>query len=85
MIWQVEWTVPASKDMRSLDGQAAGRIRAGVLRLADTGQGDVLKLQGHSQEWWLRVGDYRVRFAFDRQAQVIRVLRVRHRRESYRG
>jgi len=32
----------------------------------------------------LRVGDYRVLYEVDDAAQVIAVLRVRHRREAYR-
>lgn len=60
------------------------RILAALERLAETGRGDVVKIQGRDPEWRLRVGDYRVRPTFEFQTQTIRVLRVRHRREAYR-
>jgi len=36
------------------------RIFAALLRFAETGDGDIKKLQGESNELRLRVGDYRV-------------------------
>ena len=60
------------------------RVLAALERLAETGRGDVVKMQGHDREWRLRVGDYRVRLTFEFQSQTIQVLRVRHRREAYR-
>ncbi len=38
------------------------RIFTALHRFAETGEGDVKKLQGESGELRLRVGDYRVRF-----------------------
>ncbi len=85
MTWGVEWTGPAARDMSRLDRDIARRVRQIVLRLADAGQGDVVKLRGYEGEWRLRVGDWRVRFTFERETHTIRVLRVLHRREAYRG
>jgi len=45
--------------------------------------GDVVKLSG-SEEWRLRVGDWRVRFERDPSARVIYVLRVLPRGRAYR-
>ncbi len=84
MSWEVEWTAPASRDMRGLERNTARRVRQAVLRVAETGHGDVVKMRGRDQEWRLRVGDYRVRLTFEFPSQTIRVLRVRHRREAYR-
>ena len=42
----------------------ATRILDALARLADTGQGDVTRLQGVSDEWRLHVGDWRVRFRY---------------------
>jgi mRNA-degrading endonuclease RelE of RelBE toxin-antitoxin system len=54
-----------------------------VERFADTGAGNVKRLQGiDPPEYRLRVGDYRVRF--HREVETIRILRVRNRREAYR-
>lgn len=85
MSWELIWTRPALQDMRRLDHQTAERIRRGVLRLSEADEGDVRRLQGKTPaEWALRVGDWRVRFAYDFQARTIRVLRVLPRGRAYR-
>jgi mRNA-degrading endonuclease RelE of RelBE toxin-antitoxin system len=61
----------------------ARRITRALERFAETGFGNVKRLQGITPpEFRLRVGDYRVRF--HRQLDTVRVLLVRHRREAYR-
>ncbi len=59
--------------MLSLDKGIARRIKLSTERFAETGAGNVKRLQGiDPPEFRLRVGDYRV------------PLRVRNRREAYR-
>lgn len=65
MSWTVVLTASAQRDLRRLDPPVATRILDALARLADTGQGDVTRLQGVSDEWRLRVGDWRVRFRYD--------------------
>jgi mRNA-degrading endonuclease RelE of RelBE toxin-antitoxin system len=80
---EVEWTETALDDMGALDKGIARRVKQAVERFADTGAGNVKRLQGiDPPEYRLRVGDYRVRF--HPESEVIRVLRVRNRREAYR-
>jgi mRNA-degrading endonuclease RelE of RelBE toxin-antitoxin system len=55
----LEWTPTAERDLRRLNPQVRERIRQAVYRLADTGHGDVVKVQGVVREWRLRVGDWR--------------------------
>ena len=55
----------------------------GIL-LADTGQGDVTRLQGSSDEWRLRVGDWRGRFRDDHPTRTLEVLRILPRGQAYR-
>ncbi len=67
---------------RSRSGHAR-RTKQSVERLAETGAGNVKRLQGiDPPEFRLRVGDYRVRFHTD--GATVTVLRVRNRREAYR-
>ena len=69
--------------MAALDKGIARRIKESVERFAATGAGNVKKLQGvEPAEFRLRAGDYRVRFYTS--AEVVRILRVRNRREAYR-
>ncbi len=42
------------------------------------------KLAGGKNDWRVRVGDYRVVYEIADQIRVVRVNRVRHRREVYR-
>lgn len=42
------------------------------------------KLTGRENEWRLRVGAYRVLYEVDDGAKIVRVFRIRHRREVYR-
>jgi mRNA interferase RelE/StbE len=80
---QIEWTEASLKDMAALDKKIARRVQQAVERFAEIGAGSVKKLQDiDPPEYRLRAGDYRVRFELD--GQIIRVLRVRNRREAYR-
>jgi len=80
---EIEWTETALDDMAALDKGFARRIKQAVERFANTGAGNVKRLQAlDPPEYRLRVGDYRVRFHQDDDA--IRILRVRNRREAYR-
>ena len=80
---EIEWTEAALEHMAALDKGVARRVKQAVERFADSGAGNVKKLQGiQPAEYRLRVGDYRVRFNLE--GDTIRVLRVRNRREAYR-
>jgi len=79
---QIEWTEASLKDIAALDKKIARRVKQAVERFAETGAGSVKKLQDIDPEYRLRAGDYRARFELD--GDIIRVLRVRNRREAYR-
>jgi mRNA interferase RelE/StbE len=79
---RIVFSAPARADIRRLDRDTAMRILSALHRLADTGQGDVKRLKGSSEELRLRVGNYRVRFQ-DLGDSIV-VLAVKHRREAYR-
>jgi mRNA interferase RelE/StbE len=42
------------------------------------------KLSGSKHDWRIRVGDYRVVYEIADEIRIVRVNRVRHRREVYR-
>ena len=80
---EIEWTEPALKDLAALDKPIARRIKQAVERFAQTGAGDVKRLQGiRPPEFRLRSGDWRVRFQL--QSNTIQILRVRNRKEASR-
>ena len=42
------------------------------------------KISGSKSDWRIRIGKYRVIYEIDDTASMVRVMRVRHRREAYR-
>jgi mRNA interferase RelE/StbE len=82
--WAVVLTASAQRDLRRLDRPVATRILDALARLADTGQGDVTRLQGVADEWRLRVGDWRVRFRHDYPTRTLAVLRILSRGQASR-
>lgn len=80
---KIVFTIPAQSDVRRIDRETAMRILTALHRFAETGEGDVKKLQGESGELRLRVGDYRVRFT-EEHPDTLRIHSVVHRRDAYR-
>ena len=85
VIRKVRWQPSALRDLRALPIQLARRIGSSIDRYAETGIGDVRKLEAEQGLYRLRVGDYRVIFEFEDGQLVVVVLRVRNRRDAYRG
>ena len=84
MSLRLEWEPRALRDLKHLDPPIRSRIVAAVVRFAETEQGDVIKLAGKNPpEYRLRVGGWRVRFAWDRAAGVLVVLHVFKRGQGY--
>jgi mRNA-degrading endonuclease RelE of RelBE toxin-antitoxin system len=81
---RLDWKPRARRDLDRLDPPTRARIVAAVLKLAETHQGDVIKLSGKSPpEYRLRVGGLRVRFAWDQVSGVLIVLHVFKRGQGY--
>jgi mRNA interferase RelE/StbE len=81
---QTDWTSRAQRDLERLDRPTRTRIVAAVLKFAETGQGDVVKLAGkHPPEYRLRVGGWRVRFAWEQASSVLIILHVFKRGQGY--
>jgi mRNA interferase RelE/StbE len=80
--WTYAVTPPARRDLRRLDPPVQRRITSAPDRFVeDPFAGDIRRL--NTIEWRLRVGDWRVRFAFDDEHRVIIVLRVLPRGRAY--
>jgi mRNA interferase RelE/StbE len=83
--WRVVVDDRARKDLRRLDPPTRKRILSAIARLAQGAEltGDVKRLQG-SNEYRLRVGDWRVRFERRKNRQlVIVIVRVLPRGRAY--
>ena len=85
MIWGLEWTSRALKDVRKLDASLRSRIVVALERYARSGEGDIVQLSGIvPPEHRLRVGDWRIRFQRDPTRTVLLILRVLPRGKAYR-
>ena len=88
MSWRWALDRAAERDLRRLDQPTRRRILTLLDRFAEDpprSDVDIRKLQGTNDEWALRVGEWRVRFFYDRANQTIVVLRVLPRKDAYRG
>lgn len=82
--WRVEFARPAQRDLGRLDPQIRRRVLIAVKGLiADPPRGDIKRLTG-TDEWRLRVGDWRVRFTRDPDHQLVLIKRVLPRGRAYR-
>jgi len=75
----------AEKDLSRLSSEMHERVIAAIQALAANPRPPgCRKLVGSKHDWRIRVGDYRVIYEIADQIRVVRVNRVRHRREVYR-
>ena len=75
----------AERDLRRLSTEMHGRVIAAIQRLGlNPRPPGCRKLTGGKNDWRIRVGDYRVVYDIADEIRVVRVNRVRHRREVYR-
>ena len=75
----------AEKDLSRLSSEIHDRVIAAIQALATNPRPPgCRKLAGGKHDWRIRVGDYRVVYEIADAIRIVRVNRVRHRREVYR-
>ena len=75
----------AEKDLKRLSSEIHDRVIAAIRSLGHNPRpADCRKLTGSKNDWRIRVGDYRVIYEIADSIRIVRVNRVRHRREVYR-
>ena len=85
MIYQVELSPAAAKQLRKLDVQARRRVQVAIDLLAQTPRPPgAKKLVGGDGEWRARTGSYRIIYEVEDNVLLVLVLAVGHRREVYR-
>ena len=84
-MYQVVVERSAEKDLKRLSAVVRSRVAIALRSLAEnprpTGS---RKLAGTKHDWRVRVGDYRIIYEIADVIRVVRVQRIRHRREVYR-
>lgn len=81
----VEFTRAARKDLDDIPRPMRLRILEAIEALADEPRPNgCRKLVGGTNEYRIRIGDYRVLYEVEDEAVLVLVVRVAHRREAYR-
>ena len=84
--YQIEWKTSALRELKRLDRQVVPRIVTAVESLTiQPLPAGVSKLQGSQRTYRIRVGNYRVIYELYEFRLIIEVVRVRHRKDAYRG
>ena len=80
----VSWSPSAERDLQRLDRANQRRVMSVILRFAETGEGEVKRLQGpFGSEFRLRSGHLRIRFEIGSDGSIV-ILRVLPRDKAYR-
>lgn len=75
----------ARKELQNLDPQVARRILKQIEALVvNPRPSGVVKLEGASDLWRIRVGEWRVVYRIADRDRLVDVIAVRHRRDVYR-
>ena len=75
----------AERDLRRLPSVLFERVNERILSLRDDPRPHgVRKLVEALEGWRIRVGDHRILYQIDDDAQTVTIVRVKHRREAYR-
>ncbi len=83
--YQIKFKSSAAKEFRKLPSHIKERIREAVNQLTENPRpSGVVKLKGDDQLFRIRISDYRIVYEIDDLAKLVRVTRVRHRKDVYR-
>ncbi|MFM2082159.1 MAG: hypothetical protein RL380_850 [Verrucomicrobiota bacterium] len=75
----------AEKDLSRLSAEIHTRVITAIRGLGSNPRPPgCRKLAAHQADWRIRVGDYRIVYEIADEIRIVRVNRVRHRREVYR-
>ena len=84
-MYQVVVERAAEKDLKRLSAEIRSRIATALRDLAKNPRpSGSRKLAGTKHDWRVRVGDYRILYEIAEVIRIVRVPRIRHRREVYR-
>ena len=87
MTYKIEFRPAARRDLKDLPRDVLDRVSRKIFALAENPRPlGVEKLSGSEEDFYrIRVGDYRVLYRIEDRILLIIIIKVRHRREVYRG
>ena len=76
----------AEKELKKLSPRLFSLIVANLTELAVNPHPQASKkIIGSANDWRLRIGSYRVLYTIDSQAKTVTIMRIKHRKDIYRG
>jgi mRNA interferase RelE/StbE len=83
--YRIEWKLSATRELKRPNRSAVPRVVEAVGRLAQNPlPHGCRKLKGSEESYRIRVGDYRVVYEIALEHLMVRIVRVRHRKDAYR-
>lgn len=75
----------AERDLKKLSAANFERIIPHLKSLAEEARpAGSRKISGSEHDWRIRVGTYRIIYELNEKEKVVKIMRIRHRREVYR-
>ena len=85
MTYVIVFKPAAEKELQKLPAYNAAKILDQIATLKDNPRPlSSRKLIGKSDTWRLRVGDYRILYEVEDKIKLVRIYRIRHRKDVYR-
>lgn len=69
--------------MEKLPVEVYDRVDGAILALSDDPRPPGCTRLSGRDDWWIRVGDYRIVYGIDDERRVVEILNVAHRRDVY--
>ena len=83
--YEVTFARSARRELEGLPRSVAARILERIQALSENPRSHgCRKIQGPSQLWRIRVGEYRVIYQIDDKDRIVDIIVIRHRSEAYR-
>lgn len=84
-MFEIQIENAAEKQLRRIQAPMHERIVNAILPLAENPRPvGSKKLSGSTNDWRIRVGDYRVLYEIAEEIRIVRIFKVAHRRDVYR-
>jgi mRNA interferase RelE/StbE len=84
-VYEVSLERKAERDLKKLPAEVFNRIIPQLKALAKKPKpSGCRKITGSQNDWRIRIGDYRVIYEIDEEEKVVKVMRIRHRKDVYR-
>lgn len=84
-MWEVRLDREAEKVLKRLMPETRERVLKALERLRNNPFPPGIEKLKTTNEWRLRVGDYRIVYRVDEKRRVVEVSEIGHRRDVYRG